>query len=379
MMLRQADASTAVAIPGSAGVVVLILAKDEASVVADTVRSAIGQVGVRGEVHVVADGCRDATARVARAAGARVFERPARGPQGKGAALNWWLRHTHAGAGPDQAIVLLDADSQMEPGCIPSLVEALGGGADAVQAQIVPHLASDSPLALLAALSEIAEQRLGDALRTRLGWPVRLRGTGMALQRSLLETLAPSLRTVVEDAELTLLLAGAGRASRWIAGARLRDPKPATARFAAQQRARWLRGQVDLLRAQPGAVAATMRRGLPGWSILSSILLKPRAFVLPVAAALALGLWSLTSGLPWLAAAALPLTMWLAWNLVTMLVASAWTAHPHRTLRALLAAPLYLLLWLASARLALQSGEPWLRARPVDVPTRPAGEPGHAL
>jgi cellulose synthase/poly-beta-1,6-N-acetylglucosamine synthase-like glycosyltransferase len=361
------------------GLVVLILAKDEASVVAETVRHAIGQIGSQGEVHVVADGCRDATAQVARAAGAHVFERPARGPRGKGAALNWWLRRTHAGAGPDQAIVLLDADSQMEPGCISSLLEALGAGADAVQAQIVPHLASDSPLALLAALSEIAEQRLGDALRTRLGWPVRLRGTGMALRRGLLEALAPSLRTVVEDAELTLVLAGAGRVSRWIAGARLRDPKPATARFAAQQRARWLRGQLDLLRAQPGAVVATVRRGLPGWSILSSVLLKPRAFVLPLAAALALGLWSLTTGLPWLAAAALPLTLWLAWNLAVMLVATVWTEHPYRTLRALFAAPLYLLLWLASARLALQSSEPWLRARPVDVPTRPAGEPGHAL
>ena len=378
-MPRQADAGTAPGRPGNVGIVILILAKDEASVIADTVRGAIDQVGARGEVHVVADGCRDATARVARAAGARVLERPARGPQGKGAALSWWLRRTHAGAGPDQAIVLLDADSQMEPGCITILLDALGAGADAVQAQILPHLASDSPLALLASLSEIAEQRLGDALRTRLGWPVRLRGTGMALRRSLLEALAPSLRTVVEDAELTLVLAGAGRVSRWIAGARLHDPKPATARFAAQQRARWLRGQLDLLRAQPAAVAACLRRGLPGWSILSSILLKPRAFVLPLAAALALGLWSLTTRLPWLAAAALPLTLWLAWNLVVMLAATVWTKQPRRTLRALLAVPLYLLLWLASARLALQSSEPWLRARPVDVPTRPAGEPGHAL
>jgi cellulose synthase/poly-beta-1,6-N-acetylglucosamine synthase-like glycosyltransferase len=378
-MLPLADSGSSPGCRGAPSLVVLILAKDEASVVGVTVRRAIGQVEGRGEVHLVADGCRDATALAARAAGARVFERPARGPQGKGAALGWWLRRTHAGAGPDQAIILLDADSQMEPGCVPMLLAELDDGADAVQAQILPHLASDSPLALLAALSEVAEQRLGDALRTRLGWPVRLRGTGMAMRRSLLETVAPSLKTVVEDAELTLLLTGAGRVSRWIAGARLRDPKPATARFAAQQRARWLRGQLDLLRAQPAAVAATLRRGLPGWSILSSVLLKPRAFVLPLAAALALGLWSLVTGLPWLAAAALPLTLWLAWNLAVMLVAIVWTEDPQRTLRALLAAPLYLLLWLASARLALQSNEPWLRARPVDVPTRPAGEPGHAL
>lgn len=379
MMVQPADPVRSSGRPGDAGHIVLILAKDEASIVAETIRGAIRQLAAPGEVHVVADGCRDDTAGVARAAGAHVLERPARGAQGKGAALNWWLRRTHAGADPDQAVVLLDADSQLEPGCLPILLAALGCGVDAVQAQILPQQTSNSPLALLACLSEIAEQRLGDALRTRLGWPVRLRGTGMALRRGLLEVLAPSLKTVVEDAELTLLLAGGRHVTRWIAEARLRDPKPATARFAAQQRARWLRGQLDLLRAQPGAVAATLRRGPPGWSILSSVLLKPRAFVLPLAACLTLGLWSLATAWPWMAAAALPLTLWLAWNLAVMLAAVAWTEHPQRTLRALLAAPLYVMLWLASARLALQSSEPWPRARPVDVPTRPAGEPGHAV
>ena len=43
----------------------------------------------RFAVHVVADNCTDATAAVARAAGATVHERDAPDDRGKGAALNW--------------------------------------------------------------------------------------------------------------------------------------------------------------------------------------------------------------------------------------------------------------------------------------------------
>jgi len=361
-----------------AGFVVLILAKDEARVVSDTVADAVAHAGACGQVHVVADGCRDATASLARAAGARVFERAASGEQGKGAALKWWLRRTHAGSPTGQVVILLDADSRMEPGCIPALRAALESGAAAAQARIVPVLESDSPIALLAALSEIAEQRIGDALRTRLGWPVRLRGTGMAMRRGLLESIAPGLKTSVEDAELTLQVAGHGLSSRWVDSAGVRDPKPANARYAEQQRARWLQGQLQLLRAQPEALMATFRRGLPGWSVLSSVLLKPRAFILPLGTGMAALLWSLATAWPWWMAAAVPLTLWLAWNAAVVLAAVAWTEHPHRTLRALIVSPAYVLLWVTSAVLALRSSEPWLRARPVvDMPTRPAGQPGH--
>jgi cellulose synthase/poly-beta-1,6-N-acetylglucosamine synthase-like glycosyltransferase len=359
--------------------VVLILAKDEACVLGDTVRKAIEQVGDRDQVHVVADGCRDASASVARAAGARVFERSPGGAQGKSAALNWWLHRTRARAASGQVIVLLDADSKMQSGCILALLASLEAGADVAQAQIIPVLPSGSPLMLLSALSETAEQNIGDALRTRLGWPVRLRGTGMAMRRELLESLAPALGTQVEDVELTLQVAGRGLSSRWVGSARVQDPKPANASFAARQRARWLRGQCKVLHAQPGALAATLRRGVPGWFLLSSVMLKPRALILPLAAAVDALLWSLVRSHAGAIVAAIPLTLWLAWDAAVLLAGVVWTQHPWRTLLALLASPAYVLLWLASAALALTSSEPWLRARPVDLATRPAGEPGHVV
>ncbi len=365
--------------PNRTRLIVLILAKDEAKVLPETLRLALEQLGPSGgQVHVVADGCRDDTAAIARRAGARVFERPARGPRGKGAALAWWLRQTHAGAPADQVVVVLDADSRLLPGCIDGLRSALDGGLAAAQAQIVPSLTTESPIALLAALSEIADQLVGDTWRTWLGWPVRLRGTGMAIRRSVLESLAPGLTTTIEDAELSLLMASLGLATGWVRQAQVLDPKPESTRFAAQQRARWLRGQLQLVLAQPRAVARTLALGLPGWSLVSTVLLKPKAFTIPAGALACALAWNASASSIGFVVPALLLLAWLAVHAASLVIAVAWSDAPLRTARALLLSPLYVLLWLASAVLALRSSDPWPRARPLDVPTRPAGEPGHA-
>src|SRR4029450_11395523 len=49
-------------------------------------------------------------------------------------------------------------------------------------------------------------QRIDDEARRRCGWPVPLRGTGMALRAEVLAGLAPRLHTPAEDLELDLLL-----------------------------------------------------------------------------------------------------------------------------------------------------------------------------
>ena len=81
-----------------------------------------------GEILVVDDGSRDGTAEQARAAGARVLERPANG--GKGLALRDGLadllarRFTH--------VAFVDADGQHAPDDLPALLAAARAGADFV-------------------------------------------------------------------------------------------------------------------------------------------------------------------------------------------------------------------------------------------------------
>ncbi len=125
---------------------VLIPALNEERTVGDVVGSIPGSIpGVAAvKVVVVDDGSRDATGRVARAAGATVIERPHTG--GVGAAFHSGLAHALE-SGADM-MVTLDADGQFDPATIPTLIEpVLRGEADFATASRFkdPALVPDMP------------------------------------------------------------------------------------------------------------------------------------------------------------------------------------------------------------------------------------------
>lgn len=346
---------------------VLILARDEAAVLGATLRRLSGLRGAPATVHVVADHCLDETARVAAEAGARVHAREGPGRVGKGPALGWWLAATRARADPDGWVLVLDADSHPADDFFPNLFEALAAGGDAFQARLEPALEAPTALAELAAFSEVVEQQVYDRLRARPGWPIRLRGTGMAIRRAALEAVGGRLRTAVEDVELTLLLAASGRSLCAAPRSVVHDPKPGLPGPAARQRARWLRGLAEVPAAQPRAIAALLARGPAGWSLLSSVLLKPRSLFLPLKVALAVLFWAgWASGWgAWALAAAAVLAASAVLEGLGFAVGLRHTPRRAAVLRALLAAPIYLALWARSLALALVTRERWLRARPA--------------
>lgn len=110
--------------PGPPGpmprVLALVPAHDEAPRIAAVVRGAAAHL----PVLVVDDGSSDATARVAREAGAEVLEQ--RPNAGKGAALRAGFGHALA-AGYD-AVVTLDGDGQHDPAELPALLAAFAPG-----------------------------------------------------------------------------------------------------------------------------------------------------------------------------------------------------------------------------------------------------------
>ncbi len=114
-----------------ARVLALIPAHDEEPRIAAVVRAAAEHL----PVLVVDDGSSDATARVAREAGAEVLEQ--RPNAGKGAALRAGFRHALA-AGYDGAVTL-DGDGQHDPAEIPLFLEAFGAAA-------TPNAAAGGPV-----------------------------------------------------------------------------------------------------------------------------------------------------------------------------------------------------------------------------------------
>jgi cellulose synthase/poly-beta-1,6-N-acetylglucosamine synthase-like glycosyltransferase len=343
-------------------IAIAIPAHDECGRIGEAVRLARAAAEPLVPVFVVADRCADETAARARSAGASVFERPD-GPPGKGAALAWFLDAAARELDGAGALLVLDADTRLRPGAAEALARALDAGADAAQAFVVPLPDPASPTALLAAFSEWTAQAVGDRLRRSLGGPVPLRGTGMAVRLDVLREAAPRLRTRVEDFELTLLLLDRRRRIAFVPEAAIEDPKPACARGAMRQRARWLQGHVEVLRRYPALILRLVaaRGPLTAWLVLS-LLLKPKTFFLAFRLALGFGLLA-----PWPAlrlaglAAAASLGLDLLYYGAGLLTSPPAWRRP--LLGALLRCPLYLALWIAAAARGLAGREAWLSAR----------------
>ncbi len=358
------------------GMAVVILARDEAAVLGDTLSSLNRLVMPDDRIHVVADHCHDLTAKIARRNGAQVHVRSGGGNCGKGPALAWWMGRTRAQSKGPQIIVVLDADTRVEAGFFRRIRSRFHSGARVVQARIKPVVTSNSPIARLAALSENTEQMVFERIRGALGWSARLRGTGMAFRREVLETAVPKLRTMTEDAELTVLLAAARIPIQFASETFIFDPKPSGQHGAIRQRSRWLRGQAQVLWSHPREVIQLLSQGPRGWSLVAGIAAKPKSFFVPLQLAILMGLWSLPPhrfelALPWVL---LPVLggLILATNILALAYVVLVSPDRQASLLSLLISPVYIMMWLRSLTAALVSKERWPRARrpSAERPTR---------
>lgn len=357
---------------------VVILARDESPVLRDTLSSLNLLLGPNDRIHVVADHCRDLTAETARTMGAQVHVRSGGGSCGKGTALAWWLERTRAQSRQSQIVVVLDADTHADASFFTRIRRRFHSGATVVQARVKPVVTSSSPIALLAALSENTEQMVYERIRGALGWSARLRGTGMAFRRDVLETVAPKLRTLTEDTELTILLAAARIPIQFAPETFVLDPKPSDRHGAIRQRSRWLRGQGQVMWSHPQAMIRLLFQGPRGWSLVAGLVAKPKSFFVPLQVAILLGLWSLPPhsfelASPWILLPMLALVILLT-NMLALLYALLVSPNRQATVLSLFISPFYLLMWLRSLATALVTKEQWPRTRRA-MGERPTREP----
>jgi cellulose synthase/poly-beta-1,6-N-acetylglucosamine synthase-like glycosyltransferase len=343
----------------SQGCAVLIAAHDEAGTIGPTVAALKDHLREwpGSSLWVVADRCRDATAVEAAAAGARVAER-AEGGLGKGAVIAWWLRNHESVWRSHDAVVILDADSRLAAGSLRALKKAVASGAEdtaAFQAFVAPDASTDA--GRLAGWSEVLMQRIDDEARRRCRWSVPLRGTGMAFRAEVLAGLAPRLHTLAEDLELDVLLAARQKRVEFVPEAVVFDPKPQQPGGASRQRARWLQGQLQVLRHYRREIVEALMRGGPGaWFLLLPLLLRPKMLFIGLRILL-LFLSAFFPPLFWLALAGLAL------DAIYYLAGAAMVDNPRRYLLDLLAVPRYAAIWFYSFGLAVirRGQRDWLR------------------
>ncbi len=223
---------------------VLVPAHDEERVIGATLDALGEAMRPRDVLLVVADRCTDATAAIGRSKGALVLERGPGEEPGRAAARQAGLEHA---LGLDwDAVVMIDADSVVEPGFLDRCEEMLATGADALQAR--SEAALGRGLVAQASLAAFALQGITIPRgRDRLGCSVRLRGTGMVLRRQVVQGhrfRAPAS----EDLWYSLDLCLDGVLPRHVDSARLRSANVGTWKAASTQKLRYEAGRMSAAR-----------------------------------------------------------------------------------------------------------------------------------
>jgi len=230
---------------------VVVPAHDEQLLIASTVHSILGVDYPRGlfNVLVVADNCTDRTAELAEEAGAEVLVRRDEARRGKGYALDFALCRIFGqdGGGPD-AVVIVDADTQVEAGLLLEFDADLGEGHRVIQGyyDVLEPMQHWRTALMYAALAVFHYVRpLG---RRALGCTAGLKGNGMCFARDVLERRGWPAYGVIEDQELALMLLEEGIPVHFSPRARVLGQMATSADAAAVQRARWEGGHFELVR-----------------------------------------------------------------------------------------------------------------------------------
>ena len=225
-----------------------------------------------------------------------------------------------------------------------------------MQAYVYPQFDKKSPVGTLAALSELHDQHISDKIRTKLGWTVRLRGTGMVISPRLLLSLNKNqLNTQVEDIALSLIFASKGIKTKRLDTAILFDPKPSTVKTASKQRARWFRGQQIAIWQYRKEIVQVFLQGPAGWSLLGSLFLKPKWLILAISLFLA---W-VRFLIPLLS---IFFALYFLLGIIYLLIGLCLIPERILFFRTLPHIPAYIWMWLRGIYLSLRASS-WLRSR----------------
>ena len=329
----------------TAHTVILIPAHDEAGGIAATLAALLESIPKGTRVLVVADNCSDATASLARQAGAEVIERHNQEARGKGYALAFGRDHLAHADGPVPDVVLvLDADCRLLPGSVAALAGAAMRLGVPVQAiNLIEADLTAPPMVQISSFAMVVKNLYRSRGMQRLGGAALLTGTGMAFPWKLFADADLATGSIVEDLSLGIAMTRKGRPPRLVEAAGVRSA-PADIADALAQRTRWEHGFLQTLRRQALPVLlGGLRRGSRAEILLGlHLIVPPLALLLMLAAAVLIA----QAVLALLGANLAPVFVLGSLTAVVLaLVIAAWLAggRPYLSGAALLRAPFYVL------------------------------------
>lgn len=232
---------------------VLISARNEEAVIGELIRSIREQDYPADliDIFVVADNCTDGTAAAARDAGAWVMERFNRVRVGKGYALNDLIKELfkNGRAAACDGFFIFDADNLLDPSYVTEMNKVFDNGYRVVTSYRNSKNYGDNWISAGYGLWFIREARYLNQARMILGTSCAVSGTGYVVAREILEEMDGwSCHLLTEDLQFTAEQILKGRRIGYARRAVFYDEQPTDFGVSFQQRMRWTKGILQVLR-----------------------------------------------------------------------------------------------------------------------------------
>jgi len=262
---------------------VIVPAHDEALVIERTVQS-LKRMDWPEElfrVLVIADNCNDATATIARSAGATVLERRDPDRRGKGFALAFAFENSERRGFAD-ALFVVDADTSVSANALEACAARIEQGMLAVQVHDGVLNAAESWRTRLMSIAMTAFHTVRSRGRARLGLSCGIRGNGWCVSRQVLARVPYGAFSLAEDIEYGIALGRAGIAVAYAEEASSLAEMVSAEASARKQRARWEVGRLQLMRSEaiPLLLAAVRGRSAVCLDLALDLLVLPLSYIL---------------------------------------------------------------------------------------------------
>jgi len=227
-------------------VAVLVPAHNEELVIQATLKDLVPQLKPQHRLVVIADNCTDATAEIARAAGATVIERQNLDLRGKGYALEYGLQFLESD--PPEVVVFMDADCKAHPRAVAQITQqAIATGRPIQGVYLMAKPESPTPKDAVSAFAFKVKNLVRSSGLAQLGIACLLDGTGMAFPWSVIRSVDIASGNIVEDMKLGFDLNIAGHRPMLCPQANVTGYLPQQAQAATSQRTRWEHGHIETL------------------------------------------------------------------------------------------------------------------------------------
>jgi cellulose synthase/poly-beta-1,6-N-acetylglucosamine synthase-like glycosyltransferase len=228
---------------------ILMPAHNESAIIALTLGTLIPELPDDNpkSIVLIADNCTDNTAALARSMGVSVLERSDTNNRGKGFALDFGIRHLSKNNPPD-VLVIIDADCVTDKNSLVTLINLVFSiNRPAQMTNIMRVIEKASIKQKIAGFAWLLKNKIRPFAMHKMGFPVALSGTGMALPWLLLKNVQIGHGNIVEDMQLGIDCAINGFLPAFCSDAVIYSDFPEQSSAELSQRTRWEHGHLQTI------------------------------------------------------------------------------------------------------------------------------------